>query len=85
MAKPYSTTDFYTTAVLKTLKFEIIEITNHLPNGKEDPDGRVKRFHFEDTPELRDVVMKYMNGTLEGNLRDMRNGIEAVKDMVHSG
>lgn len=77
----YSTTDFYTTAVLVFKKFEVIRISTDKEKGK----GRVKRFHFENTPELQETVMSYMNGKLEGNLRGFRNSIETVKDMVHSG
>ena len=74
----YATTDFYTTAVLIAQKFEVKEITT------EGPGNRVKRFHFEDSKELKEVIMKYMNNTLNGNLREFRNAIETVKDMVHS-
>lgn len=77
--KEYSTTDFYTTAILIAQKFEVKQITT------EGPNGRVKRFHFDDSKELKDVIMKYMNNTLVGNLREFRNAIETVKDMVHSG
>jgi len=75
----YTTTDFYTTAVLVLKKFEVLEIRAQGPNGK------VKRFIFEDTQELRDTILSYMNGSMEGNLREFRNAIETVKDMVHSG
>ena len=74
----YATTDFYTTAVLIAQKFEVQSITT------EGPAGKVKKFHFADTPALREAIMKYMNGTLTGNLREFRNAIETVKDMVHS-
>jgi hypothetical protein len=75
----YSTTDFYTTAVLIAQKFEVKQITT------EGPGNRVKRFHFDDSAELKAVIMKYMNNTLSGNIREFRNAIETVKDMVHSG
>jgi len=75
----YTTTDFYTTAILRTLEFVVKEVRN------EGPGKKVKRFVFVDTPELRAAVLEYMNGTLEGNLRSFRNAIENVKDMVHSG
>lgn len=75
----YSTTDFYLTAVLISQKYKIKETT------KEGPNDRVKRFHFEDSEKLRDTIMEYMNGDLEGNIREFRNSIETVKDMVHSG
>ncbi len=77
--KNYSTTDFYTTAVLLAKDFEVIEVTN------EGPGDRVKRFHFQDTGELRSTILSYMNRKLEGNLREFRDAIETVKDMVHSG
>jgi len=75
----YTTTDFYTTAVLVLKKFEVLEITS------EGPTNRVKRFVFEDNDELRTTILSDTNGTMDGNLRDFRNGIECVKDMVHSG
>jgi len=75
----YSTTDFYTTAILIAQKFEVKQITTEGPNKK------VKRFHFEDSKELKEIIMKYMNNSLVGNLREFRNAIETVKDMVHSG
>ena len=74
----YSTTDFYTTAILISQKFEVKEVTN------EGPGSRVKRFHFDDSKELRETIMKYMNGALLGNLREFRNAIESTKDLVHS-
>ena len=74
----YSTTDFYTTAVLISQDFPVIEVT------KEGHGGKVKRFHFKQTPEVQKVVMDYINGKLEGNIRDFRNAIETVKDMVYS-
>lgn len=78
MSERYSTTDFYTTAVLISKSYEIVEVTS------EGPGGKVKKFHFKDSEDLRKTVLQYHNGTLEGNMRNMRNGIEAVKDMVHS-
>ena len=77
--KDYTTTDFYTTAILVLLKFEVLEIR------AEGASGKVKRFVFKDVPELRETILSYMNGTMEGNLRDFRNAIETIKDMVHSG
>lgn len=75
----YVTSDFYTTAVLILSGFEVLEVTSHGPALK------VKKFHFENTAELQEVIMSYMNGKLEGNIRAFRNSIETVKDMVHSG
>jgi len=71
----YATTDFYTAAVLISIGYEIQKVTT---------EGRVKKFHFVDNEDMRSSILSYHNGTLQGNLRDMRNGIEAVKDIVHS-
>lgn len=79
MADRYSTGDFYTTAVLLFSGFDVVEITS------SGPDGRVKKFHFENSPELQQVIMDYMNRRLVGNIRQFRDSIETVKDMVHSG
>jgi len=74
----YSTTDFYTTAVLIAQEFQVTEVSS------EGTGGRTKRFHFDKTPEVQEAVMSYINGKLEGNIRDFRNAIETVKDMVYS-
>jgi hypothetical protein len=74
----YSTTDFYTTAVLMSQGFLVKKVEG------EGPGNRVKRFFFEDSDELRETILQYINGTLEGNIRDFRNAIEKVKDLVHS-
>ncbi len=75
----YTTTDLYTTAVLISKKFPIINVS------VEGPNKKVKRFHFLDTPELKAVVLEYMNRSLQGNIREFRDAIETVKDVVHSG
>lgn len=75
----YSTTDFYTTACLLSQEFKVQEVTT------EGPGNKVKRFHFKDTEELRKMILSYMNRDLTGNLRQFRDAIETVKDMVHSG
>lgn len=74
----YSTTDFYTTAVLISRGFAVVDVC------REGHQGKVRRFHFEKTPAVQEVVMSYINGKLEGNIRDFRNAIETVKDMVYS-
>lgn len=74
----YSTTDFYISAVLIATSFEVLQIT------KEGPGNRVKRFHFEDSQELRDTVKNYLNGKLQGSFREFKNAIEVVKDLIHS-
>ena len=74
----YSTTDLYTTAVLLFSDFHIVKVTSH------GDSGRVKRFHFEDSEELQNTILQYMNGTLHGDIRKFRNSIEVTKDLVHS-
>lgn len=74
----YTTTDFYTTAVLISKKFIVTQVST------EGPGKKVKRFHFTDSQDLRQVVLSYMNRVLEGNIREFRDAIEIVKDMVHS-
>lgn len=73
----YSTTDFYTTAVLIAKEFEVVDIT------REGPANRVKRFWFDDTDELRNTIKDWLNGKVEGNYRVLKNAIESVKDAVH--
>lgn len=74
----WSTTDFYTVATLLYEQYEVINITD------EKDKGKIKRFHFADSSDLHDTVRKYINGQLVGNLRDFKNAIEQVKDMIHS-
>lgn len=74
----YSTTDFYTTAMLISQNFEVMNVT------KEGSEGKVKRFHFKKTEEVDDVILRYVNGNLEGSIRDFKNAIECVKDMVYT-
>ena len=74
----YSTTDFYTTAMLISQDFIVKKVT------KEGPSGKVKRFHFLKTPQVQEIVMSYVNGNLEGNIRSFKNAIDTVKDMVYS-
>lgn len=74
----YGTTDFYTTAMLISKKFEIKKVTS------EGREGRTKKFYFEDSDELRETLMRYMNAALEGNIREFRNAIDVVKDLVYS-
>ena len=81
----YTTTDFYTAALLMCLGYELLETRSEGHNGQPDPRGRTKRFCFEDSKELRAHILSYMNSKLEGNLRNFRDSIEKVKDIVHSG
>lgn len=73
----YSTTDFYTTAILLYHNFDVIDIT------KEGPGDRVKRFHFEDTDELQEAKKDWLNGKTVGNIRKFKDCVERVKDLVH--
>lgn len=80
----YSTTDFYTAALLICLEYEIKKISRENSSGEEVHNGRVRRFHFEDTPALRQDILEYMNGKKVGNLKNFKDAIETVKDLVHS-
>lgn len=80
----YSTTDFYTAALLICLKYPVQKVTRERNNGEFDPKGKVRRFHFDDTEELRADILAYMNNQKQGLLRDFRDAIETVKDLVHS-
>ena len=79
----YTTTDFYTAALLVSLEYEIKEVTRE---GKPDRDGKGKtrRLHFEDSEQLQKDIMAYMNNKKKGLLRDFRDAIETIKDLVHS-
>ena len=72
----YLTTDFYTAAVLIAQGFELLRTSNSTP--------KVKTFHFKRTPELAAVQHQYLTGSLSGNIRQFKNAIETVKDILHS-
>ena len=73
----FGTTDFYTSALLICLGYEIRKITS-------ENFGKLKKFHFEDSEELQNDILAYMNRKQVGNLRDFRDAIERVKDLIHS-
>lgn len=72
----YGTTDLYTAAVLMSCGHKVVEVIN--------ADSKTKRFHFQDSPALHIARMSYLNGTLEGNIKNFKNAIEAIKDMIYS-
>jgi len=76
--KDYSTSDFYTAAVLIAFGFELTDIT---PSTK---DSKVKIFHFADSDELRNTRMMYANGKLLGNIKKFKQAVEEVKELLHS-
>ena len=76
--KEYTTTDFYTAAVLISQGFEVLDVTPSPTNTS------TKVFHFEETEELHKVRKAYANGKLEGNIKAFKNAIETVKDYIHS-
>jgi len=73
----YITSDFYITALLLSFGHEILEISS-------TAGGKIKHFHFEDTSDLRKLLLMYMNGKLEGNLKLFKDAILTVKDMIHN-
>ena len=84
MDKTYTTTDFYTAALLVSQKYEIVEVTREGQKSDKDGLGRTRRFHFVDSPELQKDIMDFMNNKKTGLLRDYRDAIETIKDLVHS-
>lgn len=84
MDKVYTTTDFYTAALLVSQKYEILEVTREGTKLDRDGLGRTRRFHFVDTPELQKDIMDFMNNKKMGLLRDYRDAVETIKDMVHA-
>lgn len=84
MDKVYTTTDFYTAALLVSQKYEILEVTREGAKLDKDGLGRTRRFHFADTPELQKDIMDFMNNKKMGLLRDYRDAVEIIKDMVHA-
>lgn len=76
--KRYSSTDFYTAAVLISQGFEVLDVTPLQTNQS------TKVFHFEETEELHRIRKAYANGKLEGNIKVFKNAIETVKDYIHS-
>lgn len=76
----YNTADFYTAALLICRGHKIEKITTEKSKHKKDK----KSFYFTDSEELQADLLSYMNRDLEGNLRDFRDAIERVKDIVHS-
>lgn len=78
MDSHYITSDFYTAAVLVSQGFNVSEVSTASVGSK------VKKFHFANSPELKDIQMKYLNGSLEGNIRSFKNAIETIKDIIHS-
>lgn len=70
----YTTTDLYTVAVLVSQGYPIEEVRG---------DSR-KKFVFKDNEQLRTCIRDFMNGALKGDLRNFKNAIETVKDLLHS-
>jgi len=73
----FSTNDLYTTAILIACGFPMVEVDTN------DDTGR-KTFYFDNTEDLKKSLMAYRNGTLTGNLKNFKNAIENVKDIVHA-
>lgn len=80
----FTTTDFYTAALLVYCEYEILEVTREGPPDKRDNLGKTRRFHFEPSDQLNEDIMNYRNGKKEGNLKKFKEAIETVKDLVHS-
>lgn len=80
----YSTTDFYTAALLICCDYDVQKVTRENGGGEEDPRGRVCRFWFSESPELRQDILSFTNGKKDGSLKKFKEAIETVKDLIHS-
>lgn len=80
----YTTTDFYTAALLISQKYEVLRVSREGPRFDSNNQGKTRRFHFEDSPELQKDIMDFMNNKKTGSLRDYRDAIEITKDLIHS-
>ena len=74
----YTTTDFYTAAVLISQGFNIVDTT------LLDSNIKTKVFHFENTRLLQEIRKSYIDGKLVGNIRQFKNAVEEIKDRLHS-
>jgi hypothetical protein len=72
----FSTTDLYSICVLKAAGFKWLSIVDEVNRRN------IKRFHFEDTEELRETLDQHSNGELLLSTLDLINAIENVKRIV---
>ena len=83
-SEKFTTTDFYTAALLVYCEYEILEVTREGDPDRRDGQGKTRRLHFEQSDALKKDIMDYRNGKKEGNLKKFKESIETVKDLVHS-
>ena len=74
----FSTTDFYATAVLISKGHKVAKVESH------HRDSKIKVFFFKKTPAISNLLMSYANGDLAGNIREFKNAIDTVKELVHN-
>jgi hypothetical protein len=74
----YTTTDLNIAATLMCQGYKILELK------KQTEKSHIKSFCFEDTPELQQTLLDYMNGDLMVNCRHFTNAMNTVKELIHS-
>lgn len=72
----FGTTDFYTICVLLATGHAI----SHLKS--EGERGNIKRFFFEDSDSLRQILLEHSNGALKITTLDLINAIDNVKRIL---
>lgn len=72
----FKTTDFYTIAVLYAYGFSIRDIKGVCRGN------HMKAVVFEDSPELKETLLRHHNGELEVNTKVLISAIEHVKGMI---
>lgn len=80
----FTTTDFYTAALLVYCNYEILKVTREGHEDKRDGLGKTRRFHFDESDQLNKDIMDFRNGKKIGNLRKFKEAIECTKDLVHT-
>lgn len=83
-SEEFTTTDFYTAALLVFCEYEILKVTREGKEDRRDGLGKTRRFHFESSDKLKQDIMDFSNGKKHGSLRKFKQAIEIVKDLVHS-
>jgi hypothetical protein len=83
-SEEFTTTDFYTAALLVHSEYEIRGVTREGPEDKRDGLGKTRRFHFTNSEELSREILDFRNGKKTGSLKKFKEAIETIKDLVHS-
>lgn len=77
----FSTRDLHMAATLVTLKFYMVGIDYQIEGQKNLAVGY---FMFEDTPELRDAMQKYVQGLVLIEPREYQENVRMLKAQVEN-